>query len=326
MPGGTPWVCPPDLRIPDFIICGAMKCGTTSLHHLLGHHPRVFIPDREVHFFDIDDALEHPDFAWFDGGRWIAPRLENDPRRYWEWYARFFEGAGADQLVGEDSTVYIASERAAERIALQKKPIRTIVMFRHPTDRVYSEYWHRVRSGRVTHRFEDLLRYDPATILRRSLYTEQVRRFLHHLPREQVHFVLFEDFLERRSEVVGGVLDFLGLDREGLPEEALATHTNKARIPSSIRLTLLKNRLLREGGSTLYLGHLPEAPEGHSAARPRRHTLVNMVFNRLNPQREGKPPPMHPETRAHLDRYFERELMGFDELTGLRAMERWFSS
>lgn len=53
------WVAPENVRLPDFIICGAMKCGTSTVHSLLNQHPYVYIPDPEINFFDIDDIFQH---------------------------------------------------------------------------------------------------------------------------------------------------------------------------------------------------------------------------------------------------------------------------
>lgn len=69
-------------RFPDFIIVGAMKCGTTSLHKILSSHPEIFIPEREIHFFDIDDISQHPDFFIFSNGNWYYPQLGRDVEKY----------------------------------------------------------------------------------------------------------------------------------------------------------------------------------------------------------------------------------------------------
>ena len=53
-------------NLPDFIIAGATKSATTTLHTILNKHPDVFIPNGELHFFDMDDIFEHPDFNEFD--------------------------------------------------------------------------------------------------------------------------------------------------------------------------------------------------------------------------------------------------------------------
>ena len=49
---------------PDFVIAGAMKCGTTTLHQMLAQHPDVFMADDELFYFDMDDIAQHPDFLF----------------------------------------------------------------------------------------------------------------------------------------------------------------------------------------------------------------------------------------------------------------------
>lgn len=73
----TLWKYPPGMTLPDFIICGAMKSGTTTVHGILNRHPQIFIPDPEIHFFDIDDVLQHPDYFCFQG-EWYWPDIANE--------------------------------------------------------------------------------------------------------------------------------------------------------------------------------------------------------------------------------------------------------
>ena len=114
-----PWRVPAGVRSVDFVIAGAMKSGTSTVHAILAQHPRVFIPDPELHFFDADDLLQHPDFNFFRDGSWTSQQLESDPERFWAWYAAHFADAKPDQLLGEDSTTYLASPLAHRRLARQ---------------------------------------------------------------------------------------------------------------------------------------------------------------------------------------------------------------
>ncbi len=84
------WIAPKNIRLPDFIICGAMKCGTSTVHTLLGKHPETHIPDREINFFDIDDIFQHSDFYSQRDGRFLGPDISIDPIAYGEWYHDFF--------------------------------------------------------------------------------------------------------------------------------------------------------------------------------------------------------------------------------------------
>ena len=77
--------------LPDFIIGGAMKSGTSTLHTILSHHPDIFIPSDEIHFFDIDNILQHPDFNFYENGKWVYQSMEKNPEKMWKWYHNKFE-------------------------------------------------------------------------------------------------------------------------------------------------------------------------------------------------------------------------------------------
>jgi hypothetical protein len=191
-------------QFPDFIIVGAMKSGTTSLHNILASHPDIYIPQREIHFFDIDDITQHPDFFFFSDGKWYYPDLEKNSEKYLEWYGSFFSNAKVTQKIGEDSTTYLASNKAPARIVNLLPKVKIIIMLRDPASRTYSHYWHLVRTGRGIHTFEDSLRIMPGTLIQRSLYKDQIQRYLGYFPQENIHFILFEEFIQ---EINGCVYD-----------------------------------------------------------------------------------------------------------------------
>ena len=121
------WKAPKDAILPHFIIGGAMKSGTSSMHAMLAQHPKVFIPEEEIGFFDIDNLIEHYDFNFFDRRtkQWTTQDMNQDPRQLWEWYSSKFE-KGKGMLLGEDSTSYLTSKIAAERISTQDEEIKLI--------------------------------------------------------------------------------------------------------------------------------------------------------------------------------------------------------
>ena len=136
-------------RLPDFIIAGAMKSGTTSLHQILASDPRIFIPGREIFFFDMDDLSLHSDFWYRDGDGWLTQRYSPSDPGTLAWYAAFFAAARDSQWIGEDSTSYLASAKAPERIATFLPNAKILLLLRDPAARAYSHYWHLVRTGRT---------------------------------------------------------------------------------------------------------------------------------------------------------------------------------
>lgn len=135
------------VRLPDFIIGGAPKCGTTSLHFILARHPLVGIPDDEVHFFDADDPVGHPDFLFERRGglEWYDPRPDHPEAM--AWYASRFAELSDRPVIGEDSTIYLQSEVAPARIDALLPDVRLVFMLRDPVKRAYSQYWHLVTRG-----------------------------------------------------------------------------------------------------------------------------------------------------------------------------------
>ncbi len=317
------WIAPQGIRVPDFIICGAMKCGTTTVHHLLGLHPRVFIPASEINFFDMDDLMQHSDFFVRAENGWRVPDIAEDPARYWKWYSRFFLDAPSDSIVGEDSTCYLPSRKAPLRIAAQEKRIKLVVCLRHPTNRAYSQYWHLLRMGRALFSFEDTLRYNPHDVIDRSLYLPQIENLLRHIPRERVFFFVLEQFLWEKERVARRLCSFLGIPFEDFPFNALDTYPDPGGYPKSIRLQIFKNRFLRQYGNRSYLGKLPYDTEvGTEPIRVSR--LLNKIHGKSNPVSKGKAPEMNRETQKFLDRFFERESDGINELVGDKITDWWF--
>lgn len=320
-----PWIAPEDIRIPDFIICGAMKCGTTSLHYMLNEHPEIFIPEKELHFFDMDEVVQHPNYNYFDNGKWYTHNPETAPETYWSWYASQFEDASKDQLLGEDSTIYINSEKAAQRIALQEKKVKLVVMLRNPTSRSYSQYWHMLWSGRATYDFEKTIRYAPHSVLDRSLYKDYLERFLRHVPRKHVMIVILEEFLKDTRADLEKVCRHIGVDEKLLPEGAENIHVNQALAPRWPALQLWMNRIFREQGNIHYTDFLPESADSQGRKRNRKpFNLPHRIHRKINPLQKKKPPKIHPETKRFLDEYFKSRLEGINELVGKDVMSIWF--
>jgi hypothetical protein len=119
--------------LPNFLVAGVMKCGTSALVRGMASHPDVyFAPGKEVHFFDRE----------FDRGL--------------DWYESRFAEHGGAVAVGE-GTPYVGHERAQKRMLETLDRARIIVILRNPVDRAYSHYWHNRRRGRETLSFGEAL-------------------------------------------------------------------------------------------------------------------------------------------------------------------------
>ncbi len=314
-------------RFPDFIIAGAMKCGTTSLHFVLDAHPQVFIPKPEIFFFDLDDWIEHPDFCYYQNGRWVQRVYDPQSPELLDWYARFFADARPDQLVGEDSTTYLPSPAAPKRIAEFLPQAKVILLLRDPASRAYSHYWHLVRTGRCGVSFERALQQSPHGMLNRGCYKPQLEHMKRWIPEDRLLVLSFEDYTANMQPVINRVTTFLGLS-EKIDVASVKSHRNPGTMPRSLPLHLLCNRVVGPLNHHEYSQHLqtegaspPKPPLSYYAKRGLKK--LHRVVNRSKP---GKPPAMKAETRQMLDRMYQRVNAGLADLAGEPLDASWYKS
>lgn len=217
--------------LPDFLIVGAMKAGTTTLAYYLDQHPGVFLPEAELHFFNRDSNYE----------------------RGIQWYEDQFQQAVEGQLVGEKTPTYSYLPICAPRIAKDLPKARLIWIFRNPVDRAYSNYWHAVTAGIEVLSFERALATESERLKKspwygyrkRSVYVEQVKRYLDYFPRARMCFTFFEELIDQQEAELGIVLDFLSL--EEFPSPPQPRRKNASVLPRSIYFQWLARTILGAG-------------------------------------------------------------------------------
>lgn len=215
------WVSAPARARPDFLVIGAQKSGTTSLHRYLIEHPCIrWANTKEVHFFNNAYTL---------GVSWYLAQFP------WRWETRAAgRRRGERTAVGEATPEYLFHPRVPARVHAFGPGMRLIAVLRDPVDRAYSQYQMQVRKRGETRTFEELLDLeqvelpqelnridaDPAYVspigLRRSYvsrgrYAEQFERWLPLFPREQFLILTSEELSADPPSTVGRVTDFLGL-------------------------------------------------------------------------------------------------------------------
>ncbi|HXB65444.1 MAG TPA: sulfotransferase [Solirubrobacteraceae bacterium] len=217
-------------RVPDFLIVGHPKCGTTALWEMLRQHPQIYMPDiKEVRFFAAD---LHPSAEQVPAGaRRTFDQVPAGARRTFDQYTALFAGSRADQRAGEASPLYLYSEVAAGEIAAAAPAARAIAILREPAAFLRSLHMQWVRSH-----FEDEKSFAKAISLedrrRRGVslppsvrgrpqmlfyseyvrYVEQLRRFHEALGRERVLALVYDDFRADNAGAIREVLRFIGVD------------------------------------------------------------------------------------------------------------------
>lgn len=267
---------------PDFLIVGAMKCGTSTLAAYLSSHPALHLPVHEVHFFDRE-----PNF-----------------RRGPEWYARqLWRGCPSRKrsgvLLGEKTPTYSYQADCAERMHRLVPKARLIWIFRDPVERTYSNYLHRWKKGAENLRFEEAIAAEAQRIesdvflgyVERSKYVLQIERFLNFFSLEQMHFLTLEALLQNPLERLNAIAGFLACQPFVGPLPPV--HRNATRMPVS-------PLALRMVGSAFGYDRLP-----YRTVR----RLSNLVTR--------PPPPLPPHMRPRLQGIFDPYNARLAELTGL---------
>jgi len=227
-------------RLPDFLVIGAYKCGTTTLQHVLRQHPGLFLPSRkEPNFFAFEGMAS--------GSHPAAAGSVRDLRQY----EALFDGATATARVGEVSPAYLANPASAGRIHARIPGAQLIAILRHPVERAYSDFLMYVRDGLEPHtdfgRALDEQEERQAAGLptghyvSTGMYGRQLEPFVEVFGADHVHVALMEDLAADQTSVLQGICRFLGVDDGFAPEREDAL--NVSGVPSGrVSKTALKVR------------------------------------------------------------------------------------
>jgi hypothetical protein len=289
--------------LPNFIVIGAAKAGTTALYWYFAEHPEVCMsPIKETNYLayglDAQGRLLYGD-----------PDVHRFPVKSLSEYEQLFIGGADSVAIGEASPIYLECPQTAKRIRELVPGARLICSLRHPVDRAYSDYqMYLRRRGRRLDPERDFVataewaRPD-SHWMRIGNYHEQLLRFYNAFTRDQIRIVLFDDLKQNPLRVIQELYRFLRIDPEFVPD--FATPHNVGGLPAS--------RLL-EGvftSRTIRLAVEPWIPK----------QAANWV-RRLRTRNLRQPPPLPEEFRRELTVHFRDDIAKTSELIG-RSLEHW---
>jgi len=292
-----------NMTLPNFIVIGAAKAGTTALYWYLNEHPAVFMsPVKETNFFAYGrDGLGNLLYG--------DPEVHHFPIRTMADYQRLFADAGGATAIGEASPIYLECPQAADRIRAAIPSARLIASLRHPVERAYSDYVMYLR-----HRGQPL---DPARDLNAaapwaapdsrwmqvSRYHAQLERYYAAFPRSQIHVSLFDDLRRNPLDLVREVYRFVGVDPSFSPD--FGTPHAIGGLPTSRLLeALLTNRAV------------------HSVVKPLMPTGAANWVRRMRARNLKKAPPLPPELRRELTNHLRDDIARTADVIG-RSLDHW---
>lgn len=296
---------PPRGALPNLIVIGAMKCGTSALHYYLDLHPSISMSrPKELDFF-IDDR------AGVDT-RLLDPRelslLPSPPAGNWsrgvDWYASHFPPDAP--VRGESSPSYTDPSRpcVAERMASVVPGARLVFLVRDPIARAISHYEHLRARGHERRSLDQALARTRGPYVARSRYHAALEPFLARFPASRILVITQEELLRRRVETIRSVYRFVGVDDSF----------------ESPKFERLRNRTQAKGWRHGAL----RAVAGRRVARAAYALPQEVKWNieRLTSAAGGGPSTPDPELRQHLASALRDDVARLRTATG-EAFAEW---
>jgi len=212
-------------RLPNFLVLGTAKAGTSSIYVYLKQHPEVYLSSTtELNFFahaggdlNFRGPGDH-EYIWQDS---LVANYQD--------YCNEFADVAGEAAIGEISTHNLYSAQAPALIRRYLPNAKLIAMLRHPAERAFSAFAHMVRDGREeTEDFHAALAREPQRIRdnweplwhykNMGFYGAQLSRYLDTFNRDQIRVYIYDDFVARPLEVVQDIFAFFGVDPSFVPD------------------------------------------------------------------------------------------------------------
>jgi hypothetical protein len=203
------------VSLPNYLVIGAQRSGTTWLHELLGAHPRVYVPNRrkEIRYFS----------RLYDRGE--------------DWYRGYFPkdaDAGRYDAIGEVTPTYLYKEEVPDRIREALPNVKLMLMLRNPADRAFSHYLMWVRSNNYRKSFEELLAENRG-VFRYGLYGMWIANYLKVFDRDNFQVLIYEDAVKDVEGTKKRVAEFLGTSPDEFPHDAGYARVGGSFVPRARR-------------------------------------------------------------------------------------------
>ncbi len=283
--------------LPDFLIIGAQKAGSTSVYNQLRQHPQVFLPDKkEIGYFSRK----------FHYGL--------------DYYQEYFAPAKEGQIKGEATPDYLHFPNMAERIHETLPNVKIIAILREPIARAYSAFCMQLRKGAEPRdtTFLDAVNKSPE-YLDFGRYANLLTPYYERFDKSQILICWFETFKDQPQEFYDTLCDFLGIDRlEDIVKTSKASNKKEGRMPSDTMSYRILFWLRQVYGS------MANSSIGRLIANPwmRKHLIKIRRFLMRRMKKGDSYPPFTDEDRKRLLPTIIEDNQRLAQLTG-RDLSNW---
>ena len=297
-------------KLPNFLIVGAAKSGTSSLHNYLNQHPQVFMPSynkegmkvKEPRFL-IKDLVQH--------------RLHNGIWTFEE-YQSLFDDVKDEKAIGESTVLYLYYYKHAIKNIKHYlgEDVKIIIMLRNPADRAYSAFQHVSRGFKENNSFEKSLEIEKGRMEREEnltpmvmykemgMYYEMVKAYMESF--KNIHIIFYEDFRDKIESEMNKTYNFLGISNN-IEIDFTTKHNvgGKRWKDEKMKHVFMKDNPMK----SILKSVLPE-----KLSKGMRNKLVNASTNKVE--------PMKGETRKGLNDYFRQDVKKLSELLN-KDLQHW---
>lgn len=208
--------------VPDFIGIGAQRAGTSWLYNCLKEHSEVYMPQKEVHYFDLKQK-EYP----------IS------------WYLSLFEQSEEEKIKGEITPDYMFSDGALDDLKRHCPSSKLIILLRNPMKRSYSAYSLFKAHGRFQGlSFQQAIDKEPF-LFEQSLYSSQISKVNELFPKEQVFIDFYENISKEPNKLFERICIFLNINSTFKPESLMQVKNSSAmsNFQGSMNIITLQKRI-----------------------------------------------------------------------------------
>jgi hypothetical protein len=296
-------------RLPNFLMVGAAKSGTTALYHYLYNHREIFFSKvKEPSFFSAQ-IFHFPGNGKRDTLKYFTSTFEN--------YSKLFDQASDQKIVGEASTDTMYFPQCIPIIQKYLGNPKILFLLRNPVDRAFSAYGHMVRDNREPLVFEEALKQEEDRIAngwnpswhykRCGLYYNQIKSFNGEF--DNVKIFIYDDFKIDHLMVVRDVCNFLEIDSTFQPDN----RNSEVNVSGAPRIRWFNKIFLMKNPVQLAIRKTASKLMGDVAYSRLRETIRKTNLERMT---------MNPETKAYLTEYFREDILKLQDLIG-RDLSTW---
>ncbi|MDJ0727079.1 MAG: sulfotransferase [Prochloraceae cyanobacterium] len=222
--------------LPNFLIIGAAKAGTTALHTYLNQHPQIYMtPRKETNFF----ALEGETIDFKGPG---DEAINDFSITTLDAYQAEFKGVTNEIAIGEACPLYLYNSKTAAKIYQYNPEIKIIVILRNPSDRAYANFLHLIRDDREPFQdFAKALQAESQRIkqnwewfwhyIQLGYYGKQLQQYYDLFERDRIKIYLYDDFRNNSLSVVQNIFNFLKVKDDFVPD--MNIRPNKSGMPKN---------------------------------------------------------------------------------------------